>query len=126
MLEHDPFCDVDSDHTTTTRQSTQALRLLSRELASLTRSPPEGVRVRFDEDNLLGSVEGLIEGPGTSALAELRGDLGCYPHACHCLAGTPYAGGYFKVRFDIVDVDFPNMPPKCESVAVLATCCAGR
>jgi hypothetical protein len=30
----------------------------------MTKNPPEGVRVRFDEDDLLGSVEGLIEGPG--------------------------------------------------------------
>lgn len=71
--------------------TTQTLRLVSRELASLTKNPPEGVRVRFNEDDLLGSVEGLIEGP----------------------AGTPYAGGFFRVRFDFVDVDFPNMPPKC-------------
>lgn len=71
--------------------TTQTLRLVSRELASMTKNPPEGVRVRFDEDDLLGSVEGLIEGP----------------------AGTPYEGGFFRVRFDFVDVDFPNMPPKC-------------
>lgn len=29
-------------------------------------------------------------------------------------AGTPYAGGYFRVRFDFADTDFPHSPPKCE------------
>ncbi|THG96839.1 hypothetical protein EW145_g7709 [Phellinidium pouzarii] len=52
-------------------------------------SPPEGIRVVSPEDNML-DVTGIIEGP----------------------AGTPYEGGYFKVKFSFTD-EFPNAPPKC-------------
>merc|ERR1711939_572828 len=35
-------------------------------------------------------------------------------HTCRlpCSAGTPFEGGYFKVRFQF-GADFPNQPPKC-------------
>ncbi|KAJ9106843.1 hypothetical protein QFC19_002971 [Naganishia cerealis] len=75
--------------------STQTLRALTRELTTLTSSPPEGVRIHIaNEGDLLsnGGVIGIVQGP----------------------SGTPYMGGYFKVRFCFADVDFPNMPPKCE------------
>lgn len=29
------------------------------------------------------------------------------------LAGTPYAGGFFRVNFTFVGTDFPAGPPKC-------------
>ncbi len=28
------------------------------------------------------------------------------------LEGTPYEGGYFKIRFQFTE-EFPTMPPKC-------------
>ncbi|KAJ9122518.1 hypothetical protein QFC22_001947 [Naganishia vaughanmartiniae] len=77
--------------------STQTLRALTRELTTLTSSPPEGVRIHIaNEGDLLrnGGVVGIVQGP----------------------AGTPYEGGYFRVRFCFTDVDFPNMPPKCTMV----------
>ncbi|WOO76870.1 Ubiquitin-conjugating enzyme E2 S [Vanrija pseudolonga] len=67
----------------------QALRLLSRELVTLRTEPPEGVRVVVDEDDLT-ALEGWVQGP----------------------AGTPYEGGYFRVRFDF-GPEYPNLPPKC-------------
>jgi len=60
-----------------------------RELNELQNSPPEGIRVVTNEDNML-DVTGLIEGP----------------------EGTPYAGGYFRVRFKFTE-EFPAAPPKC-------------
>ncbi|KAJ3742907.1 ubiquitin-conjugating enzyme/RWD-like protein [Lentinula detonsa] len=69
--------------------SPAALRRLMRELSELEKSPPEGIRVQTSEDNIL-DVVGIIEGP----------------------EGTPYAGGYFKVKFRFTE-EFPAAPPKC-------------
>ncbi|KAJ3819443.1 ubiquitin-conjugating enzyme/RWD-like protein [Lentinula raphanica] len=66
-----------------------ALRRLMRELSELQKSPPEGIRVQTNDDNVL-DVVGIIEGP----------------------EGTPYAGGYFKVKFRFTE-EFPAAPPKC-------------
>ncbi|KAG7442684.1 uncharacterized protein BT62DRAFT_935710 [Guyanagaster necrorhizus] len=66
-----------------------ALRRLMRELLELKKSPPEGIRVQISDDDML-DVVGLIEGP----------------------EGTPYAGGYFKVKFNFTE-EFPAAPPKC-------------
>ncbi|OBZ74806.1 Ubiquitin-conjugating enzyme E2 S [Grifola frondosa] len=65
------------------------LRRLMRELHELRTNPPEGIRVVTNEDNML-DVTGIIEGP----------------------EGTPYAGGYFKVKFSFTE-EFPAAPPKC-------------
>lgn len=76
-------------------QSTQTLRALTRELATLTTSPPEGVRVQIaDEADLMGKggVVGILEGP----------------------KGTPYEGGYFKIAFGFEGGEFPDRPPMCE------------
>ncbi|KAJ4480957.1 ubiquitin-conjugating enzyme/RWD-like protein [Lentinula aciculospora] len=69
--------------------SPAALRRLMRELSELKKSPPEGIRVQTSDDNML-DVVGIIEGPD----------------------GTPYAGGYFKVKFKFTE-EFPAAPPKC-------------
>ncbi|KAN0105138.1 Ubiquitin-conjugating enzyme/RWD-like protein [Russula decolorans] len=65
------------------------MRRLMRELKELRTSPPEGIRVQLSEENVLDLV-GIIEGP----------------------AGTPYQGGYFRVKFEFTD-EFPAAPPKC-------------
>ncbi|KAL4265526.1 ubiquitin-conjugating enzyme family protein [Pleurotus pulmonarius] len=65
------------------------MRRLMRELTELKKSPPEGIRVQTSEDNML-DVTGIIEGP----------------------EGTPYADGYFKVKFKFTE-EFPAAPPKC-------------
>ncbi|KAF7345016.1 Ubiquitin-conjugating enzyme E2 S-B [Mycena venus] len=65
------------------------MRRLMREITQLKNSPPEGIRVQTSEDNLL-DLTGIIEGP----------------------EGTPYAGGYFKVKFTFTE-EFPAAPPKC-------------
>jgi ubiquitin-conjugating enzyme E2 S len=66
-----------------------AMRRLMRELTELKNSPPEGIRVITSDDNML-DVSGIIEGP----------------------EGTPYAGGYFTVKFKFTE-EFPAAPPKC-------------
>ncbi|KAJ7145695.1 ubiquitin-conjugating enzyme/RWD-like protein [Mycena epipterygia] len=65
------------------------MRRLMREITQLKNSPPEGIRVQTSEDNML-DLTGIIEGP----------------------EGTPYAGGYFKVKFTFTE-EFPAAPPKC-------------
>ncbi|WVQ85073.1 hypothetical protein IAT38_007237 [Cryptococcus sp. DSM 104549] len=67
----------------------QALRLLSRQVAALKSDPPEGVRIVVDEEDL-SAMEGWVQGP----------------------PGTPYEGGYFRIRFSF-GPDFPTLPPKC-------------
>nr|ODN85377.1 ubiquitin-conjugating enzyme E2 S [Cryptococcus depauperatus CBS 7841] len=69
--------------------SHQALRSLSRQVIALKSDPPEGVRIVVDEEDL-SSMEGWIQGP----------------------PGTPYEGGYFRIKFAF-GPDFPNLPPKC-------------
>lgn len=64
-------------------------RRLMKELTDLRANPPEGIRVVTNEDNML-DVTGIIQGP----------------------EGTPYAGGYFKVKFSFTN-EFPAAPPKC-------------
>ncbi|WRT67929.1 uncharacterized protein IL334_004903 [Kwoniella shivajii] len=70
----------------------QALRLLSRETIHLRSDPPEGVRIVVDEDDLT-NMEGWVQGPG----------------------GTPYEGGYFRIRFSF-GPEYPNLPPKCTMI----------
>jgi len=65
------------------------LRRIMRELNELRTSPPEGIRVVTNEDNML-DVTGIIAGP----------------------EGTPYQGGYFRVKFKFTE-EFPAAPPKC-------------
>ncbi|KAI5887507.1 uncharacterized protein SCHCODRAFT_02638302 [Schizophyllum commune H4-8] len=69
--------------------SPAVLRRLMREISELQRTPPEGIRILASEDNML-DVTGVIEGP----------------------EGTPYAGGYFSVKFKFTE-EFPAAPPKC-------------
>ncbi|KAK1227873.1 hypothetical protein PQX77_009116 [Marasmius sp. AFHP31] len=69
--------------------SPAAMRRLMREIGDLKKSPPEGIRVQTSEENML-DVTGIIQGP----------------------EGTPYAGGYFKVKFRFTE-EFPAAPPKC-------------
>ncbi|ODN81819.1 hypothetical protein L202_02184 [Cryptococcus amylolentus CBS 6039] len=70
----------------------QALRLLSRQIVAHRNSPPEGVRLVVDEENLT-NMEGWVQGP----------------------SGTPYEGGYYKIRFTF-GPEFPNLPPKCTMI----------
>ncbi|KAI0338597.1 hypothetical protein BDW22DRAFT_687528 [Trametopsis cervina] len=65
------------------------VRRIMRELSELQTSPPEGIRVVSSEDNML-DVTGIIQGPD----------------------GTPYEGGYFRVKFKFTE-EFPAAPPKC-------------
>ncbi|KAG6828188.1 hypothetical protein H0H92_008847 [Tricholoma furcatifolium] len=66
-----------------------ALRRVMREITELKKSPPEGIRIQTSEEDML-DVTGIIQGPD----------------------GTPYAGGYFKVKFRFTE-EFPAAPPKC-------------
>ena len=70
--------------------SPTTIKVLARELTTLQRSPPDGVRVSLSESDVL-SFSGWIQGP----------------------PGTPYSGGFFRITFDFEDIDFPNVPPTC-------------
>ncbi|KIK45690.1 hypothetical protein CY34DRAFT_801312 [Suillus luteus UH-Slu-Lm8-n1] len=65
------------------------MRRLMREITELKNTPPEGIRVVTSEENML-DLTGIVEGPEQ----------------------TPYAGGYFRVRFQFTH-EFPTAPPKC-------------
>jgi len=69
--------------------SPAVVRRVMRELAELEKNPPEGIRIQTSEDDML-DVTGIIEGP----------------------EGTPYAKGYFRVKFKFTE-EFPAAPPKC-------------
>lgn len=98
--------------------SSQALRQLSREITTMRSEPPEGVRVIVDEEDLT-CLEGLIQGPSESSIPfNGAGDNAfrvCIfqPTWLIFAAGTPYEGGYYRVRFEFTS-DYPNVPPKCK------------
>ncbi|KAF5337995.1 hypothetical protein D9758_014336 [Tetrapyrgos nigripes] len=66
-----------------------AMRRIVREVTNLKKNPPEGIRVQTSEENIY-DITGIIEGP----------------------EGTPYAGGYFRVKFRFTE-EFPAAPPRC-------------
>jgi ubiquitin-conjugating enzyme E2 S len=68
----------------------QSMRRLTRELARLQRNGPDGIAVQVGEQDML-DIDGWIQGP----------------------AGTPYAGGFFRVHFDFQGTCFPASPPRC-------------
>ncbi|PIK38158.1 putative ubiquitin-conjugating enzyme E2 S-like [Apostichopus japonicus] len=68
--------------------SPQVLRQVAKEVAALAKTPLEGIKVYPNEEDIT-DIQASVEGP----------------------AGTPYAGGYFKVRL-VLGKDFPRVPPK--------------
>ncbi|KAK2156778.1 hypothetical protein LSH36_205g03041 [Paralvinella palmiformis] len=66
----------------------QVIRHVARELAELQKEPPEGVKVFPNEDDIT-DIQAAIDGP----------------------SGTPYAGGYFKIKL-VLGKNFPREPPK--------------
>ena len=87
------------------------MRRLMRELIQLKNEPPEGIRVSHPDDNML-DVTGIIEGPGTHILNVGPAPLLTVNVELRPLAGTPYEGGYFRVKFNFTE-EFPQAPPKC-------------
>ena len=86
--------------------SPAVLRRVMRELSELENNPPEGIRVQTSDEDML-DVTGIIEGPGASISINLSN------HSLILSAeGTPYAGGYFRVKFKFTE-EFPSAPPKC-------------
>jgi ubiquitin-conjugating enzyme E2 S len=83
------------------------MRRLMRELKELRMNPPEGIRVQLSEESVLDLV-GIIEGPG-----EFSDARHFDRHSTmHFAEGTPYQGGYFRVKFEFTD-EFPATPPRC-------------
>jgi len=80
--------------------STQAVRVLAKDLSDLQDKPCEGIRVIVNEQDL-GDVQAEIEGP----------------------QGTPYAGGLFRMKLSLPS-DFPESPPK--GYFLTKIWCAGR
>ncbi|KAJ3163083.1 ubiquitin-conjugating enzyme E2 S [Geranomyces michiganensis] len=69
-------------------QSPAVIKRLSKELAALLASPPEGIKVIVNTDRI-SDVQAWIQGP----------------------EGTPYENGCFRVRLSL-GADFPNAPPQ--------------
>lgn len=68
--------------------SPQIIRRVAKEMTDLSNQPPEGIRVILNEEDVT-DIQAVIEGP----------------------AGTPYAGGFFRVKLAL-GKDFPQGPPK--------------
>lgn len=68
--------------------SPQVIRQVAKELSELASHPPEGIKVFINDEDVT-DIQAAIDGP----------------------AGTPYAGGLFRVRL-ILGKDFPSSPPK--------------
>ena len=82
-----------------------------RELKELRTSPPEGIRIQLNEESVL-DVVGIIEGPGEPCR---RGTLHPRCYLRIFAEGTPYQGGYFRVKFEFTE-EFPAAPPRCTDV----------
>ncbi|KAI9003068.1 ubiquitin-conjugating enzyme E2 S-like protein [Gaertneriomyces semiglobifer] len=63
------------------------IKKIAREIAELQNSPPEGIKVIINHDNLT-DVQAWIEGPD----------------------GTPYQGGCFRVKLNL-GTEYPDAPP---------------
>jgi ubiquitin-protein ligase len=57
-------------------------------------------------------VTGIIEGPGECANSASRVDASQHVADKRGSVDTPYAGGYFRVKFKFTE-EFPAAPPKC-------------
>lgn len=68
--------------------SPQIIRQVMRELQELTTSPPEGIKVAANDEDIT-EVRAAIEGP----------------------VGTPYADGLFRMKL-VLGKDYPSAPPK--------------
>ncbi|KAL1450622.1 hypothetical protein WDU94_002964, partial [Cyamophila willieti] len=68
--------------------SPQIIRRVSKELQDLIKTPPEGIHVCINEEDVT-DVQAIIDGP----------------------AGTPYSNGYFRVKL-LLSKNFPSVPPK--------------
>lgn len=68
--------------------SPQIIRRVAKEIHDLANDPPEGIRVNINDEDVT-DIQAYIEGP----------------------AGTPYAGGVFRVKLAL-GKDFPQAPPK--------------
>jgi len=68
--------------------SPQTIRQVCKELSELSSDPPEGIKVFPNEEDIT-EIQASIEGP----------------------AGTPYAGGHFRMKL-VLGKNFPSEPPK--------------
>lgn len=66
----------------------QVIRQISKEVKSLSTEQLEGIKININEADLT-DIQAIIDGP----------------------AGTPYAGGQFRVKLTLPK-DFPSNPPK--------------
>lgn len=82
-----------------------------RELVQLKNEPLEGIRVSHPDDNML-DVTGIIEGPCECLCAHILCEA-AETRLRRGAAGTPYEGGFFRVKFNFTE-EFPQAPPKCE------------
>ncbi|XP_037938876.1 ubiquitin-conjugating enzyme E2 S [Teleopsis dalmanni] len=68
--------------------SPQTIRHVMKEMQQLSESPLEGIKIQINDTDVT-DIQALIEGP----------------------AGTPYAGGAFRIKLTL-GKDFPQSPPK--------------
>lgn len=83
----------------------QVIRQISREVKILSTESLEGIKININEADIT-DLKAIIDGPGKSWVK-------CYWEikTWFILAGTPYAGGQFRVKLSLPK-DFPSNPPK--------------
>lgn len=91
------------------------MRRLMREMATMRSTPPDGIRITTNEEDILDFC-GIVQGPGmwsgTRRILALS-DMSLF------IEGTPYEGGYFRIGFKFTE-EFPAAPPKCQSRYLLS------
>lgn len=84
----------------------QVIRQISKEVKILSTESLEGIKININEADIT-DLKAVIDGPGMKCLIK---SFNSTIKSCF-LAGTPYAGGQFRVKLTLPK-DFPSNPPK--------------
>lgn len=107
--------------------SPQIIRQVAKEMQEIHTNAPEGIKVQINESDIT-DIQAVLEGPGLLQITFLCSFKYEFPFkfedksdsiadsefidfSLFCLAGTPYAGGFFRVKL-VLGKDFPQTPPK--------------
>lgn len=90
--------------------SPQIIRGVVREMQSLVNEPPEGIKVQINDEDVT-DIQSTIEGPAGRVVNFFIKKNRQFCIFIIFFIGTPYAGGFFKVKLTL-GKDFPQTPPK--------------
>ena len=93
--------------------SPQIIRQIVKEMYEIHSDAPEGIKVQINETDVT-DIQAVLDGPGELPCKLVKSIFRLLKAKCgrlSLLAGTPYAGGAFRVKL-ILGKDFPQTPPK--------------